>query len=114
MTEIQLQAKCFQQFWNKYPDLRRCFFHVPNGGKRSTIEAAQLKASGVVPGIPDMILLYNGTAILMEFKTPTGTVSPEQQKCHKAHLSQGIQTYIIRSEEQFWGLINTIIQPQPI
>jgi hypothetical protein len=109
MTEIQLQAKCFQEFWNKYPHLRRCFFHVPNGGSRNKIEASQLKASGVIPGIPDMMLLYNGTIHPMEFKTPTGIISDEQAKVHKAFAAQGITTYIIRSEADFWAAIAAIL-----
>ena len=32
------------------------FCHVPNGGKRSRREAVRLKASGVVAGVPDLLI----------------------------------------------------------
>lgn len=40
--------------WNlkKYPDLER-LYHIPNGGLRSKVASAKLKAEGVKPGIPD-------------------------------------------------------------
>ncbi len=44
------------RFWErKYPELKY-LFHVPNGGSRNAREAANLKAAGVVAGIPDLIL----------------------------------------------------------
>lgn len=33
------------------------WFHPPNGGKRNNIEAAKLKGMGVLPGIPDCMIL---------------------------------------------------------
>lgn len=39
----------------KYPELA-LMFHIPNGGKRDYTTAARLKAEGVLPGIPDIML----------------------------------------------------------
>lgn len=39
------------------------WFHPPNGGYRSGREAAKLKAMGVKPGVPDIIILDIQTAI---------------------------------------------------
>lgn len=44
------------------------WFHPPNGGKRNQMEAAKLKGMGVLPGIPDCMVLdarhgFNGLAI---------------------------------------------------
>jgi len=55
---------------NKYPELR-LLFAVPNGGHRNKIVAAKLKAEGVKPGVPDLILPvarceYHGLAIEMK------------------------------------------------
>lgn len=81
MSELELQTRIFQWAWNSYPELRTLFFHVPNGGKRNKVEAVQLKASGVVPGIPDLILTHpQKPALGVELKTPTGEQSPEQIK----------------------------------
>lgn len=52
--------------------------HVPNGGKRSKVQAALFKAMGVVAGIPDLIVLVPfGRAIFFEVKRPAG---PSQRK----------------------------------
>lgn len=52
---------------NKYPELK-WLHHSPNGGFRNVREAAKLKAMGVKPGFPDLILLvprsnYHGLTI---------------------------------------------------
>lgn len=109
MTELQLQSRCFQWAWNTYPELRRLLFAVPNGGTRHAREAMNLKASGVVPGIPDMICLYNGYPVGIEFKTDTGVVSKDQQEVHRVWHVAGIPVHIIRSEEAFKSLIKSII-----
>lgn len=109
MSEIQLQAKCFQFMWNEYPSTRRLFFHVPNGGQRNAVEGMQLKASGVVAGIPDMILIHKGCAFGFEMKTPTGKVSPEQEKVHKVWVQDGTPVYVIRSIDEFKSTIATLL-----
>lgn len=109
MSEIQLQAKCFQFMWNEYPSTRRLFFHVPNGGQRNAIEGMQLKASGVVAGIPDMILIHSGKAYGFELKTPTGKVSPVQEVVHKVWAKDGTPVFIIRTEEEFKKIISNLL-----
>ncbi|WP_166336733.1 VRR-NUC domain-containing protein [Sphingobacterium chungjuense] len=83
MTEIQLQISAVTWLWNTYPATRLLFFHVPNGGSRNAIEGMQLKAPGVVAGIPDRILIHVGLAYGFEYKTLTGKVSPSQAKVHQ-------------------------------
>ncbi len=58
--------------------------HVPNGGKRSLLEALQFKRMGVQAGVPDLFLFvpnrkYNG--LWIELKRSRGAyLSNEQQK----------------------------------
>lgn len=47
-------------------------FSVPNGGARSAATAGILKATGVMAGVSDLILLYNGRAFFIEVKTEDG------------------------------------------
>ena len=39
----------------KYPELE-LMFHIPNGGSRNKLEAANLKRQGVKAGVPDICL----------------------------------------------------------
>lgn len=108
MSESQLQAKCFQWAYNTYPKIRGLIFSVPNGGTRNVIEAQQLKATGLTPGIPDLILLYNG-CYGFEFKTGAGIVSTAQKKIHQIWMANNIPVFIIKSEDVFQNLINQIM-----
>lgn len=109
MSEIRLQASCFQWLWNNHPETRLCCFHVPNGGSRNAIEGMQLKASGVVAGVADILFIWKGKIHAFEFKTPTGTVSQVQSKVHSAWAMQGITVQIIRSFEQWREEVEKII-----
>lgn len=111
MSEIQLQALCFQFLWNNYPATRRLFFHVPNGGSRDAREGMQLKASGVVAGVPDMILIQQGRCYGFEMKTLTGKVSPVQEQVHKVWMEDGTPVYIIRTFEEFQSIAQSILGP---
>ena len=113
-SEIQLQAKIFQTIWNQYPETRRCLFSVPNGGTRNLVEATQLKASGLVAGEPDLILVWSCKVYGFEVKTETGTLSLSQKEVHKAWKTQGIDVYIIRSVDDGIQLISDIIQGNPV
>lgn len=83
------------------PDLA-WLHHSPNGGKRDGLTGGQLKALGVKPGFPDLILpapskTHPGLAI--EMKSDKGRASPEQS-AWLAHLSaHGWDTHILRSAD---------------
>jgi hypothetical protein len=108
--ELQDQAEFFQWAWNNYPETRRCLFHVPNGGKRSKVEAAWLKSSGVISGIPDMLFVWKGKIYGLEGKTEKGRVSDAQDAVHKAWRAQDIEIHVYRSAEEakriFLNIIN--------
>jgi hypothetical protein len=108
MSEIKLQAKIFQHFYNNHPETRGLIFHVPNGGNRSEFEGSQLKASGVVAGIPDLIILNNGKAYGLELKTEIGAIRDVQIKIHSIWASNGIEVLISRDFESSVNYINEI------
>jgi hypothetical protein len=82
---------------------------VPNGGSRNKIEAGQLKASGVVAGIPDCILVWKGRAYGFEFKNDTGVLSTAQKEVHAAWQGQGVPVEVIRTLDQFKTAAEKII-----
>ncbi len=54
---------------------------VPNGGLRTKPEAARLRWTGVMAGVPDLTLaLPYGRVAFWEVKTPEGRLSPEQSR----------------------------------
>jgi hypothetical protein len=53
-------------------------FHYPAGGWRSSVEAAIFKSLGVVAGIPDLLILYQGQLYALELKTAYGRLTPMQ------------------------------------
>lgn len=109
LTEDRLQADIFQWFWNEYPKYRRCLFHVPNGGFRNIREAAKLKAIGVVAGVPDLLLVVNGSLVAFELKTDIGRLSDKQKLVHSAWIAQGVAVHVVRSLEEFQQLIQTYL-----
>lgn len=109
MSEIKLQANVVRWAWNNHPQTRKLLFHVPNGGSRNKAEAMQLKSSGVIAGVPDLLFVWAGKLHAFECKTLTGTVSPEQKELHALWKSQGIDVHIFRNEEEFQKLFTNII-----
>ena len=68
-----------------------------------------MKASGVVAGIPDCILVHQGRCFGFEFKTINGKVSSVQEKVHKVWQEDGTPVYIIRTIEEFKLNISAVI-----
>lgn len=63
---------------------RDCFyFHPANGGWRKASEAGRLKAMGVIAGLPDLGVLYNGRCVWLELKAKRGRVTSAQAYCHQ-------------------------------
>jgi hypothetical protein len=65
------------------------WFHIPNGGYRKPVEAAILKADGVISGMPDLGLVVAGRAYFLELKAPGGRLSQTQRDCHEMLRAAG-------------------------
>ena len=86
MTEAQHQALLMK--WTQLPSIReqypelKLLHHIPNGGKRDSIEAKHLKIQGVKSGVPDLCLPVarkNYHGLYIEMKTETGRPSDNQK-----------------------------------
>ena len=63
---------------NAAPDV--IWFHPPNGEARSARTGGKLKAMGVKPGVPDLVVvLPGGHAHFLELKSARGSLSPHQR-----------------------------------
>lgn len=102
--ESRMQTVCVQWFRLMFPYLANLLFAVPNGGRRTAIEAKIMKGEGVTAGVSDLLLLvpnkdYHGLAI--EMKTSTGRQSPNQKKWQACVEKQGYKYIVCRSCEAF-------------
>lgn len=107
--ELQIQAAGWQNIWQDFPETRRLLFAVPNGGRRDKMDVMQLKASGLVPGIPDLIFVWQKKVYGLEGKTTTGILSSEQIKVHEAWGPHVEAVYIWRSALELYNIVKKII-----
>ena len=76
-----------------------CWWHVPNGGKRHTLEAQRMTALGVRAGIPDIHIVYRGRLHCIELKAPDGQLSAVQVQMIEKLLKCGVPVVVCRSED---------------
>lgn len=102
--EAQLQSACVRYFRYRYPKYKRLLFHVPNGGSRNVIEAANLKEQGVVAGAPDLILFvpkWDYPALCIELKAGKNKQTENQILWQQDAESQGYLYKVVRSFDEF-------------
>lgn len=111
-TEGRFQSECYQCFLEDYPHLKGLLFHVPNGGKRSKIEAAQFKGMGVVPGVSDFVFLYKQRAYLIELKKldGKGVISDHQDRFKEQVELHKFEHWFCNDLEEFKALIKEIVE----
>jgi len=85
------------------------FFSIPNEGfmqaaniarmdnKTKSILNTHLKKMGMVAGVPDLCILYDGKTLFIELKTKTGRLSKIQEIVHKKIKSISHNIEIARS-----------------
>ena len=101
--------------WAEYYPVLRWMFAIPNGGKRSKMEAARLKRQGVKAGVSDIFLPlptesteelsdtgYNGLFIEMKRRKVDGPSrpTPKQKEFHVAMTRQGYKCVVCYGAEE--------------
>jgi hypothetical protein len=76
------------------------WFAVPNGEWRTPGAGARLKATGVVAGVADLVVVIRGKAHLLELKTAKGRLSPEQWAFREAAVAAGAEYAVARTPEE--------------
>lgn len=110
--EAILQSECVRWFRYQYPKMSMLLFHVPNGGSRNVIEASNLKAQGVVPGVADLILLVPAdgfSSLCIEMKAAKNMQTNLQREFQQAAESAGNKYVVCRSFDQFREEIKTYL-----
>jgi len=107
MTESQLQQKMIIWFKNEYQIKGKgLIFAVPNGGSRNILEAKNLKLTGQMAGVSDLIVLLNNKCIFIEVKVEKGIQSEVQIKFQNNVQLLGFEYYLVRSLEEFKKAVN--------
>jgi hypothetical protein len=86
-----------------------CWFHPPNGGARSPVEAAIFKGLGVKAGVPDLVIVYRGRFIAIELKGPNGRLTPAQKAMHGRLQGAGAVVTTAKSLEELAGFLAQLI-----
>lgn len=96
----------------KYPEIE-LLYHIPNGGSRNRIEAANLKRQGVKAGVPDLCLpvprgRFHG--LYIEMKYGKNKPSEKQTKWLSTLRSQGYAAEICYGWQQAAELITKYLE----
>lgn len=90
--KIQAEAvKCLRRDFGVF------LFSIPNGGSRHAVEAMNLRAEGLLPGVPDVFI--PGLRLFLEFKAPKGRVSEDQEDVAAILICLGYEVEFPRTVE---------------
>lgn len=94
--EARIQAAIVE--WVRVVAPHVLIFAVPNGGLRTKAEAARLKWTGVVAGIPDLaIVVKPHTVFFMETKPKGESLSKDQRDMIDLLVSMEVKVATVRS-----------------
>jgi hypothetical protein len=110
MTESKLQQEIFNFYHNnfclKFHNPRGMIFSIPNGGTRNKLEAITMKATGLLAGASDLIIITpNGKLMFIELKTDTGKQSEKQIDFQNRVNALGFEYYLIKSLDEFKNML---------
>lgn len=94
--ESAMQQALVQRCWRHA--IAKEIYAIPNGGKRSKIEASIMKAEGVRAGIPDLHLPVRSGGCLtlyLELKCGKNKPSPEQEERIEALVGLGHRVVVV-------------------
>lgn len=90
--------KAFFKWLNLYgKQIAKYTFHIPNGGSRDIREAKNLKAMGVLAGIPDIFCAmpaYGYHGMFIEFKSENGKTTAKQEEMMEGLCRNGYKVVV--------------------
>lgn len=96
----------------KHPELK-WIYHIPNGGSRNALEAANLKRQGVKAGVPDLCLPVpkNGFhGLYIEMKHGKNKTTEKQEAWLQALREQGYYAAVCYGAQEAQDLIAGYLQ----
>ena len=78
---------------------------VPNAGKRGRAAQAQVKAEGLAKGFPDIIVMWNGESVYLEFKAGRTMPTPDQTEWLNYLHDNGQPCAVVRTSKGAFGVL---------
>jgi hypothetical protein len=104
-----IQAEIYKWFNNNYclkiHDPQCVIFSVPNGSNRNIKEAMMLQATGLVPGVSDMIVVMPKRILFVEVKNEVGVQSDKQKVFEVKVKKLGFEYHVVRNLKEFKELL---------
>ena len=98
-AEAQIQASIVHWIRAAAPDC--IVFAVPNDGLFTKSECAKRKWTGVLPGVPDLIVMApGGRTFGLECKRPGGVVSYEQRQMFFRMAALGVPVAVVHNVQE--------------
>lgn len=85
--------------------------HPANGEYRTANTGALLKRMGVVAGLSDFLIFWNGRCFAIEVKAPGGRVSPSQIEMAQRLQRAGVITTIVYKMEAVEAFLRSVGMP---
>ena len=108
-SEDVIQSEIFKWYHNNFctnlHDPKHSIFAVPNGGTRSIAEAMKFKATGLVAGVSDLVIVQPNKVMFVEVKDHRGTQQPKQKDFQKTVEGLGFEYHLVRSLEDFKAIL---------
>jgi hypothetical protein len=110
--ESSIQINCVKWFKLQYPHI--LIAAIPNGGARSPITGAILKAEGVLAGMPDLFIAiahgcYHGLFIEMK-KDSKSKPKKNQSEVHENLKSELYRVSICCSFDEFKNIVTNYLE----
>lgn len=98
--EDKIQREIVKNLRQHFPHL--LVFAVPNGGSRNRIEAANMKKTGTLAGVADLVICWRGDdgrglSGFLEVKAPGGDQHQEQKDFEAVCAALGLPYALVRS-----------------
>ena len=99
-SESKIQQEIVIWYRNNNLNNNNIIFSVPNEGKNAK-EQMFKKATGLMSGISDLIVINNGKVLFIECKDSKGKQSDKQKDFQNIVELQGFEYHLVRSLEEF-------------
>ena len=103
-SESKIQSEIIIWFRNSNLGTNNLIFSVPNESS-NVKEQMYKKSMGLLPGVSDLICIYNEQLLFIECKDEKGKQSDKQIDFERKIKANGFEYVVVRSLEQFQSII---------